>query len=161
MDCSPPDSSVHGLFQARILEWVAISSSRGSSRSRDQMSSSSPGRQINYLWATWEAHVLAWDLLEVDSKSRLIEHKQVSWKMIPETHQESGEWRCIGPTPQETNSTLLLNMNNLMREKTPVEENRGWSRSYRPQCKSDHNARVRVGSLVLFESKNVFQGIFE
>ena len=28
MDCSPPGSSVHGIFQARILEWVAISSSR-------------------------------------------------------------------------------------------------------------------------------------
>ena len=32
---SPPGSSVHGIFQARILEWVAISSSRGSSRHRD------------------------------------------------------------------------------------------------------------------------------
>ena len=31
-----PDSSVHGVFQARILEWVAISFSRGSSRSRDR-----------------------------------------------------------------------------------------------------------------------------
>ena len=31
LDCSPPGSSVHGIFQARILEWVAISSSRGSS----------------------------------------------------------------------------------------------------------------------------------
>ena len=31
MDCSPPDSSVHGLFQASILEWVAMSSYRGSS----------------------------------------------------------------------------------------------------------------------------------
>ena len=31
MDCSPPGSSVHGIFQAKILEWVAISSSRGSS----------------------------------------------------------------------------------------------------------------------------------
>ena len=30
LDCSPPDSSVQGIFQARILEWVAISSSRGS-----------------------------------------------------------------------------------------------------------------------------------
>ena len=30
MDCSPPDSSVLGIFQARILEWVAISYSRGS-----------------------------------------------------------------------------------------------------------------------------------
>ena len=31
MDCSPPGSSVHGISQARILEWVAVSSSRGSS----------------------------------------------------------------------------------------------------------------------------------
>ena len=31
MHWSPPGSSVHGIFQARILEWVAISSSRGSS----------------------------------------------------------------------------------------------------------------------------------
>ena len=35
MDCNPPGSSVHGIFQARILEWVAISSSRGSSWPRD------------------------------------------------------------------------------------------------------------------------------
>ena len=31
MDCSLPGSSVHGIFQARILEWVAMPSSRGSS----------------------------------------------------------------------------------------------------------------------------------
>ena len=36
LDCSPPDSSVHHIFQPRILECVAISSSRGSSRSGDQ-----------------------------------------------------------------------------------------------------------------------------
>ena len=36
MDCSPPGSSVHGILQARILEWVAMSSSRGSSQSRDR-----------------------------------------------------------------------------------------------------------------------------
>ena len=36
MDCNPPGSSVHGILQARILEWVAISSSRGSSWPRDQ-----------------------------------------------------------------------------------------------------------------------------
>ena len=34
MDCSPPGSSVHGILQARILEWVAISFSRGSSPPR-------------------------------------------------------------------------------------------------------------------------------
>ena len=36
MDCSPPGSSVHGILQAGILEWTAISFSRGSSRLRDQ-----------------------------------------------------------------------------------------------------------------------------
>ena len=36
IDHSPPGSSVHGILQARILEWVAISSSRGSSQPRDQ-----------------------------------------------------------------------------------------------------------------------------
>ena len=36
MDCSPPGSSVHGISQARILEWVAISFSRASSQPRDQ-----------------------------------------------------------------------------------------------------------------------------
>ena len=36
MDCSPPGSSVHGILQARILEWVAISFSRRSSRPKDQ-----------------------------------------------------------------------------------------------------------------------------
>ena len=36
MDCSPPGSSVQGSLQARILQWVAIPSSRGSSRPRDQ-----------------------------------------------------------------------------------------------------------------------------
>ena len=36
MDCSPPGSSVHGILQAGILEWVAMPSSRGSSRLRDR-----------------------------------------------------------------------------------------------------------------------------
>ena len=36
MDCSPPGSFVHGILQARILEWVAMPSSRGSSRPRDR-----------------------------------------------------------------------------------------------------------------------------
>ena len=35
VDCSPPASSVHGILQARILEWVAMPSSRGSSQPRD------------------------------------------------------------------------------------------------------------------------------
>ena len=36
MDCSPPGFSVHGVLQARILEWVAVPFSRGSSQPRDR-----------------------------------------------------------------------------------------------------------------------------
>ena len=57
MDCSPPGSSVNGIFQARILEQVAISSSRGFSRPKDGIHVSCVsciGRQILYLWAAWE-----------------------------------------------------------------------------------------------------------
>jgi len=55
MDCSPPGFSVHGISQAGILEWVAISSSMGSSRPRDWTGISCIGRWILYHWATWEA----------------------------------------------------------------------------------------------------------
>ena len=45
MDCSSPDSSVHGILQADILEWVAIPFSRGPFRPRDQIWVSWIGRQ--------------------------------------------------------------------------------------------------------------------
>ena len=48
VDCSPPGSSVHGSFPARILEWVAMSSSRESSQPRDQTRVSCIARQILY-----------------------------------------------------------------------------------------------------------------
>ena len=57
MDCSPPGSSVHGVSQARVLEWVAISSYRGSSWPRDQTHVSCVsciGGWLLYHWATWE-----------------------------------------------------------------------------------------------------------
>ena len=54
VDCSLPSSSVHGILQARILEWVVISFSRGSSRPRDRTwVSRTGGRRFN-LWATRE-----------------------------------------------------------------------------------------------------------
>ena len=48
MDCSPPGSSVHGISKTRILEWVAISFSRGSSQPRAQTRVSHIGRWILY-----------------------------------------------------------------------------------------------------------------
>ena len=71
MDCSPSGSSVHGISQARILEWVAISLSRGSSQSRDQIHVSFTGR-ILYCW---EAH-----------------HKNNKHKNTEETHSSIPAW---------------------------------------------------------------------
>ena len=81
VDCSPPGSSVHGILQAGIPEWIAISFSRGSSRPRDQTLGWShckvsriAGRRFN-LWATKEVN-----LNEPGHGSNLNGHQQVMSK---------------------------------------------------------------------------------
>ena len=61
MDCSPPGSSVHGIRQARMLVWVAMPSSRGSSQPRGRTCISfisCIGRQVLITRATWETQLL-------------------------------------------------------------------------------------------------------
>ena len=55
VDCNQPGSSVHGILQARILEWVAFSFSRGSSWSRDRTRVSYIIGRFFTIWATREA----------------------------------------------------------------------------------------------------------
>ena len=55
MDYSPPDSSVHGILQARIVEWVAIPFSRGSFQPRDWTHVSCIANRLFINWATREA----------------------------------------------------------------------------------------------------------
>ena len=55
VDCSLPGSSIHGIFQARVLEWVAISFSRGSSRAQNGTWVSCIADRCFTLWATREA----------------------------------------------------------------------------------------------------------
>ena len=55
IDCGPPGSSVHGISQARILEWVVIFFSRGSSQTRDQTQVSHIAGRFFTDWATREA----------------------------------------------------------------------------------------------------------
>ena len=58
MDGSLPRSSIHGIFQAKVLEWVAISFSRGSSQPRDQTwVSHIVGRHFT-IWATREVMLI-------------------------------------------------------------------------------------------------------
>ena len=59
LDCSPPGSAVLGIFQARILEWVAISNPRVSSQPRDRTGVPCIGRQILYHRAIWGFPFLA------------------------------------------------------------------------------------------------------
>ena len=73
MDCSPPGSSVHEILQARILEWVAIPSSRESSWPRDQTRSPplqadslpfEPLRKPIWSWWKWKSHPTLYDLMD-------------------------------------------------------------------------------------------------
>ena len=54
MDCSLPGSSLCGIFQPRILEQIAISFSKGSSRPGDRTHVSCIGKRILYNWVTWK-----------------------------------------------------------------------------------------------------------
>ena len=68
-DCSQPGFSTHGISKARLLEWVSISSSRGSSQSRDRICISwisCIAKWILYHCSTWEA----WEMLVRTAKQR-------------------------------------------------------------------------------------------
>ena len=60
INCSLPGSSIHGIFQARVLEWVAISFSRGSSQPRDWTQVSHIACRRFTIWATREAQLFTW-----------------------------------------------------------------------------------------------------
>ena len=59
MDCSPPVSSVHGILQMRLLEWVAMPSSRGFSWPKDQTCVSWIAGVFFTCWAPWEARYIS------------------------------------------------------------------------------------------------------
>ena len=89
---SLPGFSVHGIFQARILERVVISVSRGSSWSRDWTCISSNGRWILYHWATREA--LPDTELKVKSKLWYSKIKllKTTWPYPKSTFRITWEW---------------------------------------------------------------------
>ena len=87
MDCSLPGSSIHRIFQAKTLEWVAISYSRGSSQPRDQTRVSCvscvscTNRQILYWCTTWEAY-LSGDGVENGEEEELVQGWRPVWCML-------------------------------------------------------------------------------
>ena len=88
IDYSPPASSVHGGFQARILEWVAFPSSRGSFQPRDWICVSCIVRWVLYYWVTREEETktrvqMKRTQLNLNNKVRFLkgsEHWTESWR---------------------------------------------------------------------------------
>ena len=108
MDCSLQGSSVHEIFQARILEWVAISNSEGSSWPRERTRISCIGRWILYHWATREAHISTrrpfWEetgpAVGCLSLRQIITHtgsrchtKEQIWPLYSGAGDSRGDWR--------------------------------------------------------------------
>ena len=116
VDCSPPGSSVRGILQARILEWVAIPFSRGSSQPRDRSQVSHiAGRRFN-LWATRES--------QQDGR-----RGELAFRIKPHTHprclEGSNKTLCALGDSTETEPDLPLSL-----WLSPVEE---WVSSGLPQ----------------------------
>ena len=92
MHCNPPEYSVHGILQARILGWVAISFSRGSSQPTHRTWVSCIGRWILYHWATREVRwkklngPVKWQVLNRNSWDRGL---SLSWM-----------WFWVSPQPR-------------------------------------------------------------
>ena len=105
VDCSLPGSSIYGIFLARILEWVAISFSRGSSWPRDWTPVSCIGGRCFNLWATREAQI-PWGttkILKVPFLLKLPGSVTVTSKIQIDCHQ------CIsknGRNEREDNQSL-------------------------------------------------------
>ena len=87
MDWSPPGSSVHCIFQVRILEWVAISSSRGFSQPRDQTHGSCVSALAGRFFATEPSQIitkLGWEEISIlqrkwEARRRTEQKLKVKW----------------------------------------------------------------------------------
>ena len=80
LDCSPPGSSVYGILQARILEWVAIPFSRGSFQHRDQICVSCITGRFFTIWSMKETQYLP----KVKTQWKLLSRVWLTWAV---THQ--------------------------------------------------------------------------
>ena len=101
MDCSLPGSSVHGIFQARVLKWVAVSFSRGSSRPRDWTWVSYITGRCFTLWATGKPKK-EWAIpncMVMPAMTRLVDC------CLQERHYLNETWSCFCSI---TNSCLTL-----------------------------------------------------
>ena len=100
MDSSPPGSSVHGILQARILEWVAMPSSRGFSQPRDRM----------YRWESWT--IKGWALknwcIWIVVLEKTLENPWDNKEMQPVSPKGTQPWMLTGRTDTEAENSNTL-----------------------------------------------------
>ena len=100
MDCSPPGSSVHGILQAIILEWVAILFSSGSSQLRDQTQVSCTAGRFFTIGATRESQIVKSprqrENLESSKIKWLITYRKHCVQFIAHFSVETGSQKAVG-----------------------------------------------------------------
>ena len=121
MNYSLPGCSVHGILQARVLEWVAMPSSRGSSQPRDQTQVSCIAGRFFTIWATREAQskrilIVKYFKCNAHSKGRIFKVKiclKITVQGCWETPGGSCDvgwaqgltgYRCLGKSPERGHS---------------------------------------------------------
>ena len=126
MDCSPPGSSVRGILQARILEWVAISSSRGSSRPRDQTHISCIGRWIllplNHLGSLYVPDPRVGTVDVKTNKAKLLLSNLIKRQLIPKPRDQCYWGDQI---PLLAQDSLVLALQSLILDNSSVLGERG------------------------------------
>ena len=103
MDHSPPGSSAHGILLARMLEWVAVPSSRGSSLPRDWTCISKVsciGKQALYTRATWEALKEGYDFQKTWGEGQEIGNSKDSFLWLPLSPITMQYHSCWKPLPR-------------------------------------------------------------
>ena len=91
MDCGLPGFSIRGIFQARILEWVVISFSRGPSQPRDWTRISRISGRCFTVWATW---ALRFDRKQQNSVKQLSFNRKIN-KQQQQQKTESRSWKSF------------------------------------------------------------------
>ena len=94
VDCGPPDSSIRGILQTRVLEWVAISFSSRSSQPRDQMQVSCIAGRCFTICATREAHMYITNLINIVYLVLKLNNLKITFK-IPALTLESWYFRIV------------------------------------------------------------------
>ena len=108
VDCSPTGSFVHRFLQAKILEWVAISSSKGSSQPRDQTQVSCIAGRFFIIWAKREVHIYLSIYLSIHIHTMIYRYINISIISLFEFLDERIWGQCPELTRHPPSPTLVI-----------------------------------------------------